>query len=497
MVNSRKYDDRETELLLISDMSMANNYLQLVGIDQNKDGDFVLTLITVDKNNLGITSKWDFQVSFPGYDITEVNILSFPKVYASYSQFFDSDILYIAFSIGCSGFDCSEYRDDAVWPVILWMIPPDDLRETPWTEAQLYRWNTTHWNYQSPYTHGNFTWATDIVKAGSMLYVVGFIGVNPDSADDGFVAAVNVEEPEDPGSPERLKIQYFLRLASLEGEADTGGPRGFSVVLGAGEYNGYAYLTGTASNYYLEYDPFNPLNITGTIDQIRDYDPPESQPLDLTELRNLDRVYDGVPIFDRDVSTAPAGFYGVLRLRPSGMTVTSTTTSTTTSTETVTSTTTETSTVTSTSTRTVTSTPTTTVTRFTTATQTSVATRVETEYVFSTVYTTRVVEGTVTRFETVTSVSTIPYITTYTDRTTLRLITTATTTPTVYATVQTTLNRTLTVRQTTTEAVVAEGYVPWPFLLLPFIPLLLLPPLVVANGRRLTVTILEGGGGAA
>jgi hypothetical protein len=44
----------------------------------------------------------------------------------------------------------------------------------------------------------------------------------------------------------------------------TWGRRVHSAVLGAGSYNGYAYITGTAGNYYLEFTPFNPSNITGT-----------------------------------------------------------------------------------------------------------------------------------------------------------------------------------------------------------------------------------------
>jgi plastocyanin len=123
-----------------------------------------------------------------------------------------------------------------------------------------------------------------------------------------------------------------------------------------------------------------------------------------------------------------------------------------------------------------------------------VATVVQTEYVFSTVYTTRVVEGTVTRVETVTSVTTIPYVTTLTDTTTVRSVVTATTTPTVYATVQTTVLRNMTTYLTTTKAVQPPDTVPWWYILFPFIPLLLLPPVVVTTRGRLKITILEGAG---
>jgi plastocyanin len=123
-----------------------------------------------------------------------------------------------------------------------------------------------------------------------------------------------------------------------------------------------------------------------------------------------------------------------------------------------------------------------------------VATVVQTEYVFSTVYTTRVVEGTVTRVETVTSVTTIPYVTTLTDTTTLRSVVTATTTPVVYATLQTTIMRNTTTYLTTTKAVQPPDTVPWWYILFPFIPLLLLPPIVATTRGRLKITILEGAG---
>ncbi len=503
VLNYRKYDDSTPELLVITDMVIANNYLNLVGIDEKKGGDVVLTHILVDKTSLEIVQKWDLWVSFPGYNIASETEAFFPKVYASYSQFFNSDILYIAFTILCAGYDCSEDEGEAFRPAILWMIPPSDFRITPWTEVQLYRWNTTHWNYRSPFTHSNNTWVTDIVKADSMLYVVGFIGANLDSTDDGFVLAVNVEEPEDYFSPQRLEIQYFLRLASLEGEADTGGQRGSSVILGTGEYNGYAYLTGTASNYYLEYDPFNPLSITGETLPEQDFDLPRSQIMELKEIKNFAMIYDNTPEFDRDVSTDPAGFYGVLRLRPSTMTtITSTETATITETSTFTTTetlvssmtftitdtvtTTSTFTTTARTTTTVVSTPTTTVTRLTTSTQTVLSTRFETAYVSSTVYTTRVVEGTSIRYETVT------YATTLTDRTTVSRIVTATTTPIVYATVRETVNFNRTVLLTRTIVIQPEGQPPWGFLLFPFIPLLLVPPLLMTVRRRLTIAILGG-----
>jgi plastocyanin len=278
-----------------------------------------------------------------------------------------------------------------------------------------------------------------------------------------------------------LNPQYMLRVVSLDGPPSSGGRRVPSAVLGAGSYNGYAYITGTAGNYYLEFTPFNPSNITGTATRNSFTLTTTAEP-ELEVLGNFRGDVLNIPVFDQDVPpSSTAGFYGVLRLKPS-----TTTTSTTTSTVT--------ETTTSTTTRTVTYTPTTTVTRFTTSTQTAVATVVQTEYVFSTVYTTRVVEGTVTRVETVTSVTTIPYVTTLTDTTTVRSVVTATTTPTVYATVQTTVLRNMTTYLTTTKAVQPPDTVPWWYILFPFIPLLLLPPVVVTTRGRLKITILEGAG---
>jgi len=204
-----------------------------------------------------------------------------------------------------------------------------------------------------------------------MLYVVGLLAKELDMAEDGFVYAVDART---------LNPQYMFRVVSLDGTPSAGGPRVPSAVLGAGSYNGYAYITGTAGNYYLEFTPFNPSNITGTATR-NDFTLEPVRPELTTELRNFEWAYDGVPLFDQDVHPSTAGFYGVLRLKQA-----TTTTSTTTSIVTETTTSTTTSTVVSPTT------PTTTVTRFTTSTRTAVTT----EYVSSTVYTTRIVEGTVT-----------------------------------------------------------------------------------------------------
>ncbi len=329
------------------------------------------------------------------------------------------------------------------------------------TEANIMGFTPTHRDVSNPYQ--GLPYPADLALSDTQVFIVG--GIEHSSGYDGFVLVANKTD----GNP-----FYFLKIVSREGDAYSGGVRVNSAAQAVNVYVDCAYITGYAENYYLEYEPLNPTATPNPVRSTTSNIPTNEESPTLEDNFNSEQPLN--PAFDQDAytNTKSNGFYGVLCMSP--LTARSVSTSTTTST----------------TTRTVTSTPTTTVTRVTTATQTAVATRVETEYVFSTVYTTRVVEGTVTRYETVTSVTTVPFYTTFTDTTLLRVTATATTTPTVYATVQTTLNRTLTVRQTTTEAVVAEGYVPWPFLLLPFIPLLLLPPIVVANGRRLTITILEG-----
>jgi plastocyanin len=439
-----------------------------------------------------------FPLSFPGYDV-RVRGIEFPSLSRIVLTSVEGQTyVNIAFTMECSGLDCSE--DDRLAYRLGLLRFPLGIRNPP-VEVRLYNLTTTHWNTPAPYNHDNNTWVKRVVEAGGVLYIVGFLNIDlnwliydPGSRSyslapdlDGFVYAVDSRT---------LDAQYMLRVVSLDGTPSSGGSRVPSAVLGAGSYNGHAYITGTAGNYYLEFTPFNPSNITGTANRYTfalttkniDY---------FKEYRNFLFDYDNIPIFDQDAHPSTAGFYGVLRLKPATTTTsttTSTVTSTVTSTTTETSTSTATSTTTSTTTRTVTSTPTTTVTRFTTSTQTAVATVVQTEYVFSTVYTTRVVEGTVTRVETVTSVTTIPYVTTLTDTTTLRSVVTATTTPTVYATVQTTVLRNMTTYLTTTKTVQPPDTVPWWYILFPFIPLLLLPPVVVTTRGRLKITILEGAG---
>jgi plastocyanin len=323
----------------------------------------------------------------------------------------------------------------------------------------------THRDANNPYQ--GLPFALDLDVSDTQVFIVGGIGYA--SSNDGFVVVANKTD----GNP-----FYFLKIVSRENDAYTGGARVNSAAQAVNVYRDCAYITGYAENYYLEYEPLNPTATPNPVSSTT------SNIIIDKETPILERNFVGDnslnPLFDQDAYTGikPNGFYGVLCMSPA--TARSITTST--------------STTTSTTTRTVTSTPTTTVTRFTTSTQTAVATVVQTEYVFSTVYTTRVVEGTVTRVETVTSVTTIPYVTTLTDTTTVRSVVTATTTPTVYATLQTTVLRNMTTYLTTTKAVQPPDTVPWWYILFPFIPLLLLPPVVVTTRGRLKITILEGAG---
>jgi hypothetical protein len=420
----------------------------VTGTYEDKGGIGQLLYGVISKDDLS-ASWYYFSVSFPGYFIG-YEAVSLSRIVLT--SFGGRTYVNIAFTIKCYGPDCVVDVSEAFRTGIL-RFP---LGDPSLVEVRLYNFTTTHWNTPTPYDHYNGTFVTGLVSADDMLYVVGLLAKELDQVQDGFVYAVDART---------LNPQYMFRVVSLDGPPSDGGRRVLSAVLGAGSYNGYAYITGTAGNYYLEFTPFNPSNITGTA--TRNYFTLEPVRPELTrELRNFEWAYDGVPLFDQDVHPSTAGFYGVLRLKQA-----TTTTSTTTS-----------------ITRTVTSTPTTTVTRFTTSTRTAITT----EYVSSTVYTTRIVEGTVTRVETVTSVTTIPVVTTLTGTTTVRSVVTATTTPTVYAAAQTTVYRNQTVQLTTTKIIQPEGMVPWPYLLLPFMPLLLFPPLVLTGRRRLTITILEG-----
>jgi plastocyanin len=470
ILNAVRYDLVSSDNFYVSDMFDGGSTLYVTGTYIDKGGNSHILYGEISKNDFS-ASWYYFDVSFPGYDVRVSRI-----VFPSLSRIVLTSVggrtyVNIAFTMECSGLDCSE-DGRLAYRLGLLRFPLDNPSSV---DVRLYNFTTTHWNTPAPYNHDNNTWVTRVVEAGGMLYIVGFLNIDlnwliydeksgssslaPDL--DGFVYAVDSRT---------LDAQYMLRVVSLNGPPSSGGSRVPSAVLGAGSYNGYAYITGTAGNYYLEFTPFNPSNITGTA--TRDTFTLTTERPRLTEFSNdLYPGYDD-PFFDQDAHPRTAGFYGVLQLKPATTTSTSTTTSTTT--------------------RTVTSTSTTTVTRFTTSTQTAVATVVQTEYVFSTVYTTRVVEGTVTRVETVTSVTTIPYVTTLTDTTTVRSVVTATTTPTVYATLQTTIMRNMTTYLTTTKAVQPPDTVPWWYILFPFIPLLLLPPVVVTTRGRLKITILEG-----
>jgi plastocyanin len=425
------------------DMAVTDDAVYIVG-DVWQAGPEGIFLIKIDKDTLGATNH-TILGDWPSL------LLIFPHIAV------DSDgYIYVA-ALG------SSLPPGPAGPVLFKL---DSRFNLVFTEPNIMGFTPTHRDANNPYQ--GLPFALDLDVSDTQVFIVG--GIGHDSGDnDGFVVVANKTD----GNP-----FYFLKIVSRENDAYKGGARVNSAAQAVNVYRDCAYITGYAENYYLEYEPLNP---TATPNPVRST---TSNIIIDKETPILERNFVGYnslnPLFDQDAYTGikQNGFYGVLCMSPA--TARSITTST--------------STTTSTTTRTVTSTPTTTVTRFTTSTQTAVATVVQTEYVFSTVYTTRVVEGTVTRVETVTSVTTIPYVTTLTDTTTLRSVVTATTTPVVYATLQTTIMRNTTTYLTTTKAVQPPDTVPWWYILFPFIPLLLLPPIVATTRGRLKITILEGAG---
>jgi hypothetical protein len=468
--NAVRYDLVGSDNFYVSDMFDGGSTLHVTGAYIDKDRKSHILYGVIRKDNLSEASWYYFPLSFPEYDVRIGGFQPLSRI--ALTSVGGQTYVDIAYTMECSGRDCAVGISEAFRLGIL-RFPLDDPSSVV---VRLYNFTTTHWNTPAPYDHANNTFVTGLVAADDMLYVVGYLGRYLGKAHDGFVYAVDART---------LNPQYMFRVVSLDGTPSDGGLRVPSAVLGAGSYNGYAYITGTAGNYYLEFTPFNPSNITGTANR-NDFALKTEKP-NLKELRNFEWAYDGVPLFDQDVHPSTAGFYGVLRLKQA-----TTTTSTTTSTVTETATSTTTSTVvfpittTATATRTVTSTPTVTVTQFTTSTRTTATTVVTTMQISSTIYTTRIVENTITRVETVTFVTTIPYVTTLTGTTTILRVVTATKTPTVY------LNQT--VRLTTTIEVQQEAIIPWTYLILPFMLLLPFPPLLIMKGRRLTMTILEGAG---
>jgi plastocyanin len=441
-----------------SDMAVTDDAVYIVG-DVWQAGPEGIFLIKIDKDTLGATNH-TILGDWPSL------LLIFPHIAV------DSDgYIYVA-ALG------SSLPPGPAGPVLFKL---DSRFNLVFTEPNIMGFTPTHRDANNPYQ--GLPFALDLDVSDTQVFIVG--GIGHDYGNDGFVVVANKTD----GNP-----FYFLKIVSRENDAYKGGARVNSAAHAVNVYRDCAYITGYAENYYLEYEPLNP---TATPNPVRS----TTSNINIgEETLILEKNFNGErslnPLFDQDAYTRikSNGFYGVLCMSPATARSITTSTSTTTSTTTETSTSTATSTTTSTTTRTVTSTPTTTVTRFTTSTQTAVATVVQTEYVFSTVYTTRVVEGTVTRVETVTSVTTIPYVTTLTDTTTVRSVVTATTTPVVYATVQTTVLRNMTTYLTTTKAVQPPDTVPWWYILFPFIPLLLLPPIVATTRGRLKITILEGAG---
>jgi hypothetical protein len=434
IIGNMWYYVADYSLVHASDMAVTDDAVYIVGYvwQAGPEGIF---LIKIDKDTLGATNH---------------TILGDrPSLSVFYPQIaVDSDgYIYVA----ATGFS---FSSGSAGPVLLKL---DSRFNLVFTEPNIIGFTPTHRDANNPYQGLPYVWDLDV--SDTQVFIVG--GIRHASGYDGFVVVANKTD----GNP-----FYFLKIVSRENDAYTGGARVNSVAQAVSVYRDCAYITGYAENYYLEYEPLNP---TATPEPVSSRTSNIIIGVETPILEDyFDREISLNPLFDQDAYTGikPNGFYGVLCMSPA--TARSITTSTTT--------------------RTVTSTPTTTVTWFTTSTQTAVATVVQTEYVFSTVYTTRVVEGTVTRVETVTSVTTIPYVTTLTDTTTVRSVVTATTTPVVYATLQTTIMRNMTTYLTTTKTIQPPDTVPWWYILFPFIPLLLLPPIVVTTRGRLKITILEG-----
>jgi hypothetical protein len=358
ILNAVRYDlvKDGSDNFYVSDMFDGGSILYVTGayIDEYRESHILYGVIR--KDDLGSASWYYFPLSFPGYDVMVGGVM-FPSLSRIVLTSVEGQTyVNIAFTMACSGLDCSEDGRLAYRLGILRF--PLGFRQ-PRVEVRLYDFTTTHWNTPAPYNHDNNTWVTRVVEAGGVLYIVGFLNIDlnwliydPGSRSyslapdlDGFVYAVDSRT---------LDAQYMFRVVSLDGTPSSGGSRVPSAVLGAGSYNGYAYITGTAGNYYLEFTPFNPSNITGTAERYT-FTLTTERP-DLTEYRNFRGEGFNDPVFDQDAHPSTAGFYGVLRLKPATITTsttTSTVTETTTSTTTETSTSTATSTTTSTTTRTV------------------------------------------------------------------------------------------------------------------------------------------------
>jgi hypothetical protein len=283
----------------VSDMFDGDSTLYVTGAYIDEDGNSHILYGEISKNDFS-ASWYYFPLSFPGYEVMVGGVM-FPSLSRIVLTSVEGQTyVNIAFTMECSGLDCSE-DGRLAYRLGLLRFP---LGMGPPVEVRLYKFTTTHWNTRRPYNHDNNTWVTRVVEAGGVLYIVGFLNKGPNwliydeksgsyslAPDlDGFVYAVDSRT---------LDAQYMLRVVSLDGPPSDGGRRVPSAVLGAGSYNGYAYITGTAGNYYLEFTPFNPSDITGTAERYT-FTLTTVSP-GLTELKNFQRDVPNTPLFDQDV----------------------------------------------------------------------------------------------------------------------------------------------------------------------------------------------------
>jgi hypothetical protein len=105
-----------------------------------------------------------FPLSFPGYDV-RVRRIVFPP---SLSRIVLTSVegqtyVNIAFTMECSGRDCSE-DGRLAYRLGLLRFPLDNPSSV---DVRLYKFTTTHWNTPAPYNHdNNGTWVTRSCRGG-------------------------------------------------------------------------------------------------------------------------------------------------------------------------------------------------------------------------------------------------------------------------------------------------------------------------------------------
>jgi hypothetical protein len=176
ILNAVRYDlvKDGSDNFYVSDIFDGGRILYVTGAYIDEYGKSHILYGEISKDNFIAFWYYFPSLSFPGYDVRVEGFLPLSRIVLTFGDVGGWTYVNIAFTMACSGLDCSEDGRLAYRLGILRF--PLGFRQ-PRVEVRLYDFTTTHWNTPAPYNHDNNTWVTRVVEAGGVLYIVGFLNM--------------------------------------------------------------------------------------------------------------------------------------------------------------------------------------------------------------------------------------------------------------------------------------------------------------------------------